>query len=88
MAISDVIPGMEWMEKMGGPASLEHEEEDECRIFCVLWNQKTGKYRLTHSDLVIVDNKVTDGSYADVINEMLKIAKRVGEKITKDQIKV
>ncbi len=85
MASSDVTNETKWKEN---GVTLEHEKEDEIRIFCVLFNQRTDKYRLTGSDSVVIEDEVVNGTFPDVINEMIKIAKEVGEKITKKQIKV
>lgn len=87
MEIPDVTTETKWMEGTNG-VTLEHEKEDEVRIFCVLFNQRTDKYRLTSSDAVIIEDAVVNGTFPDLINEMIKIAKEVGETITKEQIKI
>ena len=52
--------------------SLEHETNDEIRIFCVFYNRKTGN----------------NCSFAEAINSMIKHAKGVGVKIAKKDINV
>lgn len=71
-----------------GGLSLEHQQEDETRIFCVFYNNRTEDYRVTAADAVIVDNLKTKCSFAEVINSMIKYAKGVGVKISKKDIKV
>jgi len=68
--------------------SLEHQMEDETRIFCVFYNNRTGNYRVTGADAVIVDNIKTDCSFAEAINSMIVYAKDVGVKIAKKDINV
>ena len=68
--------------------SLEHETNDEIRIFCVFYNRKTGNYRVSGADAVIVDNIKNNCSFAEAINSMIKHAKGVGVKIAKKDINV
>lgn len=68
--------------------SLEHQQDFETRIFCVFYNNKTGKYRVTGADAVIVDNIKTECSFAEAISSMIKYAKEVGVKIFKKDINV
>jgi hypothetical protein len=69
--------------------SLEHEQSpEEIRIFCMFWNSKTGKYRVTNADAVIVDNIAREVSFPEAINAIIAEAKDAGEKIAKKDINV
>ena len=67
-------------------APIELEKEDELRIFCIFRNRKTGKYRVTQGDLVFVDVIKNECNFTEVINIIIKVAKRVGVKIFKKDI--
>lgn len=68
--------------------SLEYERDYETRVFCVFFNNKTGNYRVTQADAVIVDNLKVEVSFAEALSAMIKEARACGEKICKKDIKM
>ena len=55
--------------------SLEHQQDDETRIFCVFYNNRTGNYRVSAADAVLVDKLKTECNFAEAISSMIKYAK-------------
>ena len=55
------------------PDSLESELDEETRIFCVFYNNKTRKYRVTQSDIFIVDNILNSGSFLQTYHSKKEI---------------
>lgn len=74
-------------QQFSNPQSLENETEDEIRIFCILYNARKNKYRVTHADSVFVDNLITDCTFKDGIRKIVETARVCGEKIEKDFVK-
>jgi hypothetical protein len=62
--------------------SIENERDSELRIFCVLVNTDTGKYRVTQGDAVFVDDIKKEATFAEAIHAMVAAGKKAGEKIT------
>ncbi len=69
------------------PTSLEREAEYETRVFCLFYNNKTGNYRVTAADAVLVDTLINRVPFHDAINAMIGYAKGCGVKVLKKDIK-
>ena len=54
----------------------------------MFFNNKTGNYRVTQADAVIVDNLKVEVSFAEALSAMIKEARACGEKICKKDIKM
>lgn len=61
-----------------GVAPLEVEREGELRIFCMFYNNKTGKYRVTQGDSVFVVTQAREVPFHEAILTQIKKAAASG----------